>query len=94
VTPPRYNADYLRNPPPPYPALARRMREQGKVLVRVLVNVDGGAERVELKSSSGSDRLDQSALETIKGWKFVPARQGDTSVPAWVIVPITFALEG
>jgi periplasmic protein TonB len=94
VIPPRFNADYLQNPAPAYPALARRMHEQGKVLVRVLVSVEGAPERVELKTSSGSPRLDQSALDTIKNWKFVPARQGDQKVAAWVLVPITFTLEG
>ena len=93
IIPPRFNADYLQNPPPPYPALARRMREQGRVLVRVLVSTDGLAERIELKTSSGSTRLDQSALDTIKSWKFVPAHQGDQKVAAWVIVPIIFTLE-
>ena len=93
ITPPRFNADYLQNPAPPYPALARRMHEQGRVLVRVLVGTDGAPERIELKTSSGSIRLDQSALETIKSWKFVPARQGGDNVAAWVIVPITFTLE-
>jgi len=93
IIPPRFNADYLQNPAPPYPALARRMREQGRVLVRVLVSTDGLAERIELKTSSGSTRLDQSALDTIKSWKFVPARQGDQKVAAWVIVPINFTLE-
>lgn len=94
VVPPRFNADYLQNPAPSYPALSRRMREQGKVLVRVLVNTDGLAERIELKSSSGSTRLDQSALETVRTWKFVPARQGEQKVAAWVVVPITFTLDG
>ena len=94
IVPPRFNADYLQNPAPSYPALSRRMREQGKVLVRVLVNTDGLAERIELKSSSGSTRLDQSALETVRTWKFVPARQGEQKVAAWVVVPITFTLDG
>jgi protein TonB len=70
------------------------MREQGRVLVRVLVGVDGLAERIELKESSGSIRLDQAALETIRTWTFVPARRGDETVSAWVIVPITFTLDG
>ena len=69
------------------------MHEQGKVLVRVLVSADGMPERIELKASSGYVRLDQSALETIRNWKFVPARQGDQKVAAWVIVPITFTLD-
>lgn len=94
ITPPRFNADYLRNPAPSYPPLARRMGEQGKVVLRVLVSVEGIAERVELKSSSGSPRLDHSALVTVKGWRFIPARQGDQKLAAWVLVPIVFTLEG
>ena len=94
IIPPRFNADYLQNPAPAYPPRARRMHEQGKVLIRVLVSVDGLPERIELKASSGHARLDQSALEAIRGWKFVPARQGSEKVAAWVVVPITFSLDG
>lgn len=94
VVPPRFNADYLQNPAPPYPPLARRMGEQGKVLMRVLVNAQGLADKVELRTSSGFARLDQTALETVKQWRFIPARQGDSPVAAWVLVPISFSLEG
>jgi protein TonB len=94
VIPPRFNAAYLQNPVPPYPALARRRGEQGKVLMRVLVNAQGLADKVELRTSSGFARLDQTALETVKQWKFIPARQGDSPVAAWVLVPISFSLEG
>lgn len=92
VIPPRFDAAYLDNPAPPYPPLARRMGEQGNVVLRVLVSSVGTAEQVALKSSSGSMRLDQSALETVKRWRFVPARQGTEAVAAWVLVPISFSL--
>lgn len=94
LVPPSFNADYLHNPAPRYPPVARRMNEQGRVVLRVLVNADGFAERVELRTSSGSSRLDQSALETVRTWKFVPARQGTSPVAAWVLVPISFSLQG
>jgi periplasmic protein TonB len=94
IIPPRFNADYLQNPAPVYPALARRMHEQGRVLIRVLVGADGIPEKIELKTSSGFARLDHSALETIRGWKFAPARQGERKIAAWVVVPITFSLDG
>jgi protein TonB len=94
IVPPRFDAAYLENPAPAYPALARRMHEQGKVLLRVFVTERGGAERVELRASSGSARLDQAALETVRHWRFVPARQGADPVSAWVVVPISFSLEG
>jgi len=93
IVPPRFNADYLQNPAPVYPTLARRLHEQGRVLVRVLVSVEGTPERIELKTSSGFARLDQSALETIRNWKFVPARQGEQKIAAWVVVPIAFTLD-
>ncbi len=91
---PRFDAAYLQNPPPIYPPLARRMGDQGRVFLRVLVAADGLAYQVELKTSSGSARLDHAALDTVKRWRFVPARHGDRPVAAWVIVPISFSLEG
>jgi protein TonB len=94
LIPPRFDAAYLDNPAPAYPSLARRMREQGKVMLRVLVSASGAAERVELRASSGSERLDLSALETVRRWRFVPAKQGADAVSAWVLVPISFSLEG
>ena len=93
VTPPSFNAAYLDNPAPAYPALARRAGEQGRVLLRVLVSAGGTAEVVEIHTSSSSPRLDSAALETVKRWRFVPARQGDVRVAAWVLVPINFTLE-
>lgn len=94
ATQPRFDADYLNNPAPSYPALSRRLGEQGRVMLRVLVDVRGLPERIELRASSGFDRLDQTALDTVKRWKFVPARRGDDAVSAWVLVPISFSLRG
>jgi protein TonB len=91
--PARFDADYLRNPKPPYPLTARRMREEGKVILRVLVTSEGAAGSLEIKTSSGSARLDESALRTVRQWKFIPARRGNTPVQSWVLVPIVFKLE-
>jgi protein TonB len=92
VVPPRFNADYLNNPPPAYPPMSRRIGEEGKVILRVLVNERGLPDEVQLRTSSGFPRLDTAALETVRQWKFVPARRGDTPVSAWVLVPISFSL--
>jgi periplasmic protein TonB len=89
----RFDADYLRNPSPPYPPLSRRMGEEGKVILRVSVNPQGSADAVEVRTSSGSSRLDESALKTVRNWKFIPAKRGDTAVQSWVLVPIIFKLE-
>ena len=93
ITPPDFSAAYLDNPPPPYPPIARRSGEQGRVVLRVLVTASGTAETVELRTSSGSQRLDHAAVETVKRWRFVPARRGSEPVAAWVLVPIQFTLD-
>ena len=94
IIPPNFNADYLHNPPPAYPPASRRLGEQGRVVLRVLVSADGQPEQVDVRTSSGSPRLDTAALDTVRRWKFVPARQGERPVAAWVLVPISFRLEG
>jgi protein TonB len=93
VTQPIFNADYLENPAPPYPQSSRRLGEQGRVLLRVLVNPRGAADEVQVRTSSGYSRLDDSARETVRRWKFVPARRGDEPVPAWVLIPVSFRLD-
>lgn len=93
VTAPAFNAAYLRNPPPRYPPAARRNSEEGTVLLRVLVTIDGSAVRVELDRSSGSASLDGAALEAVRNWRFVPARRGSQNVEDWVRVPVVFRLE-
>ena len=89
-----FNAAYLHNPVPDYPSVSRRLGEQGKVLLRVQVTVDGAAGSVALQTSSGSTRLDQAALEAVKKWRFVPAKRGGQAVSASVVVPVSFSIEG
>lgn len=87
-----YQANYAHTPKPGYPELARREGWEGTVLLRVLVNPQGTAERVEVNRSSGFEMLDRAALETVKGWRFHPARYGERQVESWVQIPIVFRL--
>jgi len=93
LSPPDFRAGYLRNPPPGYPAAARRNGEEGTVTLRVLVSVEGAPREVALERSSGSSLLDAAALATVKNWRFTPARRGGEAQEAWVLVPIVFRLE-
>lgn len=88
-----FDAAYLQNPKPLYPSMARRLGEQGQVLLRVQVTAEGTAADVVVQTSSGSSRLDQAALETVRKWRFVAAQQGGRAVAATIIVPIVFHLE-
>lgn len=88
-----YKAAYLKNPKPPYPPMAVKMRLEGKVTLLVEVLPDGRAGRVGLESSSGHELLDQSALETVKKWQFAPARKDGVIISQVVRIPITFNLK-
>jgi protein TonB len=93
ASPPLFNAAYLRNPAPVYPAAARRNGDEGTVMLKVLVNAEGAPVRVELDQSSGSGPLDGAARAAVKGWRFVPARRGTQNIEGWVRVPVVFRLE-
>lgn len=90
---PSSDAAYLQNPSPPYPAISKRLGEQGKVVVRVLIGADGLAQKAEISRSSGYDRLDQTALATVLRWRYVPGRRGGVAEAMWFDVPLNFVLE-
>ena len=92
IEPPQFGAAYLNNPKPAYPAFARRMGIQGTVMLKVLVSREGFALKIQVAQSSGFEILDNAAAETVKNWRFVPARQGDSPVDQWVQVPVAFHL--
>lgn len=62
-------------------------------MLRVLINVDGRPEQIELRQSSGFDRLDQQARETVQRWRFVPGKRNGAAEAMWYLVPINFVLE-
>lgn len=90
---PDYRADYLNNPRPPYPMVARRMGFHGKVVLDVEVLAEGVAGDVKLHQSSGYDILDNAAIQTVKTWRFSPARRFGKAVTQRFFVPIRFSLE-
>lgn len=87
-----FKANYLHNPKPEYPAIAKSRGWQGKVMLRVQVSAEGTALSVSVENSSGHEMLDESAIEAVTKWKFIPAKRGDTAVASAVIVPIVFTL--
>ncbi|HTH39330.1 MAG TPA: TonB family protein [Rhodocyclaceae bacterium] len=93
VVQPRFDAAYLNNPAPTYPPMSRRLGETGRVFLRVHVLPAGTPDQVEVRTGSGFPRLDNAAVDAVKRWRFVPAKQGSELVAAWVIVPISFSLE-
>jgi protein TonB len=83
---------YLRNPLPPYPRLARERRWEGTTILQVVVFDDGSDGQVEIIKSSGHEILDEAAVTTVRRWKFLPARSGNTPVRSLIQIPIRFQM--
>ena len=84
--------EYIRAPQLEYPALSRRVREQGRVLLRVLIGRDGRAEVVEVQTSSGSPRLDEAAIKAAREALYRPYSENGVAIPVWALVPTLFEL--
>jgi len=90
---PSTDADYLQNPKPVYPAMSKRLGEQGKTIVRVLIGVDGLPKEASIKQSSGYDRLDDAARQAVMSWRYVPGKRNGVVEPMEFNVPINWVLK-
>jgi periplasmic protein TonB len=86
--------EYIEPPQPNYPNVSQRLGEEGKVVLRVLVNVEGKPEEAHVRISSGFARLDEAARNAALRARFRPYRDGNAVVPVWTIIPISFSLRG
>ena len=85
-------ARYRYNPEPEYPLQAKRRRQQGLVLLTVLLDTSGAPAKIEVKESSRFPALDEAAVQAVQRWKFEPAMLNKQSVQAEVEVPVRFKL--
>jgi TonB family protein len=79
-------------PEPDYPELARMAGIEGRVIVKLLVDVDGAVIDVGLLLGSGNSTLDRAALQAAARARFTPGRQGIQAVRVWVAIPYSFVL--
>lgn len=84
--------EYIQPPDVRYPAVSKRMGEEGKSIIRVLINEKGRAERAEVQKSSGSSRLDDAARQAVMRALFKPYMEDGKPMPVFAIVPINFQL--
>lgn len=78
----------LHGPIPPYPPAARSRGQEGRVVLDVAIGIDGRPSDVRVGRSSGVDLLDESAVTTVKTWRF----RNDSGRVLTVTVPIVFEL--
>jgi periplasmic protein TonB len=77
---------------PDYPAMSKRRGETGTAVIRLTVGLTGKIENVALQKSSGSSRLDDAALEAVRGSACSPYKENGEAIRATATVPFVFSL--
>src|ERR1700749_3760937 len=75
VIPPRQ----LYSPEPEFSEKARKSKEQGTVVIALVVAADGLPQSLRVACSSAPD-LNENAIESLKLWKFAPGTKDGTPV--------------
>ena len=75
---------------PAYPQLAKSSRVSGDVVVDALIDAAGKVSTV--KVISGPALLQQAAMDTVRQWKYEPARLDGQAVPMHLSVTVKFRL--
>ena len=83
---------FLEAPATVYARISAKMRESGKALVRVFIDEQGMPRSVQLVTSTGFPRLDDSAVTAVRNARFKPYLENGVPVAGWASIPIEFEL--
>jgi protein TonB len=78
---------------PEYPALSRRREEQGSVMLRFLIGIDGNVLESQIAQSSGFARLDEAARAALSKCQFKPGTVDGIPEPSWASLKYTWRLD-
>ncbi len=96
VTPPKSSATYKigseKNPHPTYPLIARKKGWEGRVILQTNVDKEGNVKYIRILESSGFKVFDDVSIQTLKKWKFKPAKMGNKYIEDIVNIPVRFVL--
>jgi protein TonB len=79
---------------PAYPALSKRLGEEGKLVLRVELDERGYVHVAQVVNSSGFKRLDEAALTAVKTWRCTPPIRNGQPARAVALQPFNFVLQG
>lgn len=80
--------------PPKYPTESRRRREQGTVVLRLTLAIDGSVADIAVAEGSGFERLDKAALAAVRRWRWSPTMVAGVAMQVRGLVRIPFELRG
>jgi protein TonB len=85
---------YLRDFQPPYPPAMQRMAIEGKVVVRVLVGLDGRVKSAEIISSDDPAFSSATLRQALARWRFRAGTRDGVAVESWKTLTVRFEMKG
>ena len=76
----------------PYPERAKQMKQEGRVVVSVLIGADGRVKNHKILESTPSGVFDQAVKDSLPNWVFTPAEYQGRAVQIWATLPLDFTL--
>jgi protein TonB len=76
-----------------YPFFSRIFSDEGTTELAFIVAADGTVSNVKVSKSSGSDRLDDAAVDCVSKWHYRPAIKDDQLVDAPMTVKVNWNLD-
>lgn len=83
---------YVKSPVLNFPLLSKRAKEQGTVVLRITVDVNGRLKDAWVQKSSGFERIDQAALKDIRSAVFAPQMENGQPVEWQTLAPLGYDL--
>jgi protein TonB len=68
---------------PDYPSASLRLKQEGTVTLRVLIEVDGSVLQTAIDKTSGFNRLDEAARKALSKCQFQPATVNGKAEKSW-----------
>lgn len=81
---------YRRTHGPRFPEESSKNREEGMVVLKVLIDEGGLPRGLVVAYSTASKLLELAALEAVSTWEFKPAVRAGMPSKGWIYVPVMF----
>ena len=80
----------IYKPEPPYTPEAKKAHLNGTIVLWAVIDTKGKVVEVQEKSKPLGKGLDESALKTVRTWKFKPGMRDEVPVPVKVMVEVSY----
>jgi protein TonB len=85
--------ELLERVDPAYPDTARKLRQEGTVLLEAVITASGAVDEIRVVASRGP-LLDSAAIAAVRRWRYRPATLNGRAVAVFLTVRVTFGLSG